>query len=259
MGLLTYMARGTAMSVHKEIAIDNFTVEDGDIAFFSLIRATAMRQPISKILDYGAGRNYYAQDFDPARSSYFIRDLRDLRYNGANVTAADVSEAVLGHPTSDRQIRIQPDQPLPFEDGEFDMIVSDFVFEHVRDPALVAAELQRVLKPGGWLFVRTPNKWGYVAIVASMVPNRLHSAVLRIIQPTRKETDVFPTHYRLNTPSAVAKAFDQCEVSALSAHWEPQYFFGRKWLYHINRIFHALVPNRLGMTSIFMMRKRETR
>jgi SAM-dependent methyltransferase len=255
LGLLHYMKRETALTVHSEIRVDNFTLQDTDIAFFSLIRAIYLRHSISKVLDYGAGRNYYAQDFDPSSHSYFINDLRDLRYGGAEVTVADVSAAVLTHPTSHHQHQITPNEALPFRDDEFDLIVSDFVFEHLDAPGQLASELQRVLKPGGWLLARTPNRYGYVAIIASLVPNRLHTAVLNYVQPDRKDLDVFPTRYRINTLSKVKSYFNQCTVTSVTDHWEPQYFFGKRWLYRLNQLIHALLPSSLGMTSIFVIRK----
>jgi ubiquinone/menaquinone biosynthesis C-methylase UbiE len=40
-------------------------------------------------------------------------------------------------------------QALPFEDASFDAVVSTSVFEHLSDPAKAAAEVARVLRPGG--------------------------------------------------------------------------------------------------------------
>ncbi|MGJ0396878.1 MAG: class I SAM-dependent methyltransferase [Methylocystis sp.] len=40
---------------------------------------------------------------------------------------------------------------LPFKDGTFDGVISIAVLEHVKDPFRCAAEIARVLKPGGWL------------------------------------------------------------------------------------------------------------
>ena len=39
---------------------------------------------------------------------------------------------------------------MPFPDASFDMVYSKQVFEHVRFPAEVLADVNRVLKPGGW-------------------------------------------------------------------------------------------------------------
>ncbi|WP_395747329.1 class I SAM-dependent methyltransferase [Prosthecobacter sp.] len=46
---------------------------------------------------------------------------------------------------------------LPFEDGSYDIVLSTQVLEHVREPQRVVAEMARVLKPGGHLFLTTPQ------------------------------------------------------------------------------------------------------
>jgi 2-polyprenyl-3-methyl-5-hydroxy-6-metoxy-1,4-benzoquinol methylase len=47
------------------------------------------------------------------------------------------------------------------------------VFEHIEDPEWLARELLRIVKPGGLIAAFTPNKFGYFAVAARMVPNRL--------------------------------------------------------------------------------------
>lgn len=47
-------------------------------------------------------------------------------------------------------------EKLPFVDGTFDGVLSVAVLEHVQDPFRCAAELMRVLKPGGTLFAAVP-------------------------------------------------------------------------------------------------------
>ena len=47
-------------------------------------------------------------------------------------------------------------QRLPFRDSCFDAVLSIAVLEHVDDPFKCAAELVRVLKPGGRLLVAVP-------------------------------------------------------------------------------------------------------
>ncbi len=46
---------------------------------------------------------------------------------------------------------------LPFEDDEFDMIVSCQVVEHIVDYDVYFGEMRRVLAPGGIVFLTTPN------------------------------------------------------------------------------------------------------
>jgi len=44
---------------------------------------------------------------------------------------------------------------LPFRDSAFDGVAAQAVLEHVLDPALVVAEMYRVLKPGGIVYAET--------------------------------------------------------------------------------------------------------
>lgn len=43
---------------------------------------------------------------------------------------------------------------LPFGDGEFDWVISNSIVHHIPEPITCLREMQRVLKPGGLLFVR---------------------------------------------------------------------------------------------------------
>jgi SAM-dependent methyltransferase len=54
------------------------------------------------------------------------------------------------------------DTSLPFEDGAFDVVLSNHVIEHVGTPADQArhlAEVRRVLAPGGRCYLAVPNRW----------------------------------------------------------------------------------------------------
>jgi 2-polyprenyl-3-methyl-5-hydroxy-6-metoxy-1,4-benzoquinol methylase len=52
--------------------------------------------------------------------------------------------------------RVEPDAPLPFVDGEFELVLCVETIEHVRDVQLFLSEIRRVLRPGGGLALTTP-------------------------------------------------------------------------------------------------------
>ena len=52
---------------------------------------------------------------------------------------------------------VDPDKPLPYDDDTFDLAVSMDVVEHVPDPLPWLREAMRVIRPGGILFLTTPN------------------------------------------------------------------------------------------------------
>ncbi|HEX6391534.1 MAG TPA: class I SAM-dependent methyltransferase [Solirubrobacteraceae bacterium] len=61
------------------------------------------------------------------------------------------------------------DDPLPFDDGAFDLAVALDVLEHVADDAAALRELARVLAPGGRLLVTVPQYawlWGEHDVLA---------------------------------------------------------------------------------------------
>jgi SAM-dependent methyltransferase len=50
-------------------------------------------------------------------------------------------------------------EALPFPSHSFDRVVLDSTLEHVRDQSTALAECNRVMRPAGYLFVSTPNRY----------------------------------------------------------------------------------------------------
>lgn len=45
---------------------------------------------------------------------------------------------------------------LPFKNNSADAVISDALLEHVKDPVKVVAEIERILKPGGHIYILVP-------------------------------------------------------------------------------------------------------
>jgi len=116
---------------------------------FLLARVAAERERLGRpprALDVGCGEGHFA---------------RALQAAGARVVAVDVAaEAVrrarARHPSLDA-LPIEPESPLPFEDGSFDVVWAGETIEHVADTAAWMSELRRVLPSGGRLLLSTPD------------------------------------------------------------------------------------------------------
>jgi hypothetical protein len=78
------------------------------------------------------------------------------------------------------------------------------VFEHGDEPDSVLTVIARVLSKDGMLIFHTPNTYGYATILARMIPERLKSRLVHLLQ-RREEEDVFPAYYRLNSPASIRK------------------------------------------------------
>ena len=233
---------------HDEYGVSGFTKHDGTVRFFGFVRSLC--RPGMRVLDFGAGRGAWFHNDATA----YRRELRDLRTTGVRVVAADIDEAVRQNAGSDEQVVLKPGVPLPFKDGEFDLVLADFVFEHLEDPGFVCEELRRVTKSGGWICARTANRYGYVALASAIVPSSRHRRALQSIQPIRKEVDVFPTAYRLNSAAQVRRCFPGCEVHHYYDSGEPAYHFDRRWLYRLFLLLHKLLPDVLQTGVAFFIR-----
>jgi SAM-dependent methyltransferase len=94
------------------------------------------------ILDFGCGSKPYESLFSGA-ASYLGVDLE-----------------VTGHNHEDSKIDVFYDgKILPFDDAQFDAVVSFEVFEHVFNLPEALREINRVTKCGGFLLISVPFAW----------------------------------------------------------------------------------------------------
>ena len=236
-----------------ESMLGGFTSQDGTVEFYS--RVNAILQPTFKVLDLGAGRGawHYIE-----RSAY-KRGIREFRGKVAEYIGADVDHAVLSNPTTDRNVLIQNGR-LPVADDEIDLVICDWVLEHIVDMGSFSAEMQRVLKPGGYFCARTPHAMSYFSLAARAVKNSSHVKWLRWVQPKRKAEDAFPTVYRCNTLKAVGRCFEGWEDFSYIYSAEPSYYFGSKPIFQMMNLVHRLAPRALcGSLFIFLRKKTDVR
>jgi SAM-dependent methyltransferase len=221
---------------------------DGGIEFFG--RVATVPKPSDVVVDLGAGRGawFYEDRSEPRRR------LRDFKSMVARVIGLDVDPVVLTNPTTTENAVIRDDR-LPLDDASVDVIVSEYVLEHIEKVPVFVAEIDRVLKPGGYFFARTPHKYHYVSVAARWVRNASHVAFLSRAQPHRKAEDVFPTAYRLNTMADIRRNFERYEDFSYLDASEPSYFFGSRLGYRLFSLLHALLPAVCVANIYVVMRK----
>ena len=235
-----------------EIEAGGFSRIDSTIQFYE--RISALIDPGFVLLDFGAGRGAAHWD-DVVR---YRRQLRDFRGRVREVIGADVDPIVTTNPTLNRAFVLQLQSPIPLPDKCVNLIISDFTFEHIENPAHTVSELDRILIPGGWICIRTPNRNGYVALANQLAPEFLRMRVLRFAQPTREERDVFRPFYRLNTLKAVRRHFRPTPYEHFMYSWdaEPAYHANFKALYRLFLIIHHLTPSSLKSLLLIYLRKK---
>jgi SAM-dependent methyltransferase len=237
---------------YPETAAGGFSRVDGTVEFYG--RINALLTDDMTVLDFGAGRGRaYLDDAVPYR-----RNLRILKGKCRRVIGIDIDDAIRSNPGLDEALVLEPGAKLPLPPESVDLVVSDATFEHITDPELYMPELDRVLKPGGWICARTPGRWGYIGLGATMVPNRWHVRLLRYLQPHRKEIDVFPTAYKLNTRRALKRYFplERYEHYTYGHFSEPAYFGNSKVAWRLALTVFRLLPGAFSPIWMIFLRKK---
>lgn len=145
-------------------------------------------QPHHTVLDLGAGAGVVKQ--------------MNFRGVARKICGIDPSERVLANPHLN-EARIGRGEYIPYDAASFDVVFSDNVLEHLPDPLAVFKEVARVLKPGGVFLAKTPNRFHYVAMIASLTPMWFHRFCTGLMGG--KPEDAFPTTYRANTAATISR------------------------------------------------------
>ena len=96
---------------------------------------------------------------------------------------------------------------MPFKSETADLIVSQWVLEHVEKPIEAANECYRVLKSGGRFISVLPNVANPAFLFAKYTPDWVHSKIRGLTMPEEYAENCL-TYYRVNTPWKLRKIFE---------------------------------------------------
>jgi len=113
--------------------------------------------PAQRVLDVGCGSGVLL----PALAQAVAPDGHVVGVDYAAPLLAEARARVEAAGVGDRVELHQGDaHRLPFPDAAFDAAHAERVLMHLEDPALALRELQRVVKPGGWVVTADPDYGG---------------------------------------------------------------------------------------------------
>ena len=97
----------------------------------------------NRILDTGCGHGYFLEVAKEKGWEVFGTELSDLAITDCESKGIQMHKGVLTNST--------------YGDGYFDVIISIEFIEHINHPQTYVAQLKRILRPGGQVYVTTPN------------------------------------------------------------------------------------------------------
>ncbi len=111
-----------------------------------------------------------------------------------------------------RHLQADLNREIPLQEESVDLAASKFLMEHLEDPQRFLREAHRILRPQGRLVLMTPNVLYYPYAF-----NKLLSQVMaqerrmRLVQAFsgRPPDDIFPVHYRCNTPRRMRQELER--------------------------------------------------
>ncbi len=143
------------MSSHNEIIRESFTTQAETFAAnpwitneerISRLVAAACLAGNERVLDIATGPGYIAEAF--ARAA---REVVGLDLTAAMLAIAEERTRQRG--ITNISFRTGDAQNLPFESGEFDVVVCRLALHHVQSPAKVVGEMARVCRSGGTVLI----------------------------------------------------------------------------------------------------------
>src|SRR5947207_3383634 len=161
---------------HQRVFESDTEHDDASSPWYQLVRKAIGPVAGLRILEVACGRGGFVKELAGSRARVTGCDfsLAALRFGKEKLRA-------LGNGTSTELIQSDA-QALPFADESFDLVVSCETIEHVPDVKKALREMWRVARPGGKLFLTTPN---YANLMG------LYELYARVRHPRRKDDQPF--------------------------------------------------------------------
>ena len=134
------------------------------------------------ILDVGAGSGGIVTEFKNATNNLIGIDVDKKGISRNNF----LDRAIIGDA-----------ERLPIESNSVDVVVCQFVLEHLKNPEEVFREIYRVVKPGGRFVFITTNVCNPFMLISLLTPTGIHNFLRTAL--LRKQEKACPAYYRANT------------------------------------------------------------
>lgn len=192
---------------------------DGTLMFYNRVYSLCPSKAI--VLDYGASAGDSLSLTTEAK-----RNLMLLKPYSITRIGVDVDVDIEKNQFLDRYFILDEKNgfKIPLEDSSVDLVIADWVIEHLPNPIDSYNEIYRVLKNGGWFCARTANIYHYSYAIANLVKNT--SFERKLLNASQGERYTWPKAYKSNTSSILKKLLKKAhfeKIIILNHEPEPTY------------------------------------
>ena len=179
-----------------------------------------------KIIDLGAAQSIVIEEELDQEGIDFVCDRSDIQ-------PTSISKKYVG------QSFICPLENLsPISSNNYDCVFANFVLEHISDPAAAAAEMARILKPGGKMILSLSNPQAPEFRLAHLTPTSFHQLW--------RETNHDPAYPVKYSYGSIKKLIKLLENNGLKLQEDRRFPAIYSYLYHFPVLnFFGLLYDRL--------------
>lgn len=164
----------------------------------------------SRFLDIGCGNGNYLVDENRRKISWAVGIDMNERSTEKNIC---LDQIVYGNI-----------EKLPFPDKSFNIVVSLWTLEHLKNPDRVLREIHRVLRKGGVFIFISPNYNFVLLKLLSLVKFPRVNYLINRILFGRRENDIFKTYYKVNTIATINRQIENLfDTEVLKTNYDPGY------------------------------------
>ena len=143
--------------------------------------------------------SYVCLDIGAGRGALIQMNFKGL---AKKISGIDPSNSVYLNPYLDEAV-VGYGEEMPFLDSQFNVVYANNVLEHIKYPDGFLKEVNRVLINDGVFIAKTPNKFHYMPLLATILPDSIHNWYHEM--KGRPSHDTFPTFYKINSIKSVKK------------------------------------------------------
>jgi|TARA_B110000238_G_C16111463_1_gene432862 2-polyprenyl-3-methyl-5-hydroxy-6-metoxy-1,4-benzoquinol methylase len=225
-----------------------FSINDGTLDFYLRVRTIINKKKI--VLDLGAGKGVWFQN---KNNIELIQSIQYLKPHVKKLYGADMDPIILRNKSTDENLLIK-NNIIPLKNSSIDIIICDWVFEHIQYPKIFYKEINRVLKRNGTLCLRTPHKFSYMSLISNLLEGSIiKDWLLKKTQPGRKK--YFRSFYKINTQHKINKVFKNYSNNTFIIKPDPGYYFNSKIVYILLQIMHSITPKFFSGVIIGFLKK----